>query len=363
MKRVLILGAGFGGLAAAHRLRTSMPDAEVVLVDRGDQFMMGFHKISWIVGREQPGDGTRRLNSVPGVRFINGTIDSIDAPNRAAVVGGERLDADALIIALGAEVDGAAVPGLLDHGHSIYQRDGATAAAAALSSMQSGKVLIAIFGAPYKCSPAPFELALLINDAHPTLPVTVASPLPMSLPVLGPAGCNPLEARLATLGIDFRPETVCERVEAGRVITKAGVPLPFDLLLGVAPHRLPAVAAELAGPSGWIKVNPRTLQTPHEGVFAIGDCVGIPLSNGQGLPKAGALAEEMGKVAADRIAGQDAMFSGEGACFLEVGGGEAMRVQGNFLADPPSVELTQPSGDQLALKHEWERERLAAWFG
>ena len=64
------------------------------------------------------------------------------------------------------------------------------------------------------------------------------------------------------------------------------------LLLAVPPHRAPAVVREagLPGPSGWIPVDPRTLQTKFAGVFAVGDVTAIPLSNGGALPKAEALA-------------------------------------------------------------------------
>lgn len=116
-------------------------------------------------------------------------------------------------------------------------------------------------------------------------------------------------------------------------------------------------------------MNPRTLETSHPGVHAIGDVTALPLANGQMLPKAGAFADAEGKVVAARIAATfggerpTATFAGDGACFLETGGGTAAMVTGGFLADPPAVRLTEPSPEHFAAKQAFERERLATWFG
>jgi sulfide:quinone oxidoreductase len=119
-----------------------------------------------------------------------------------------------------------------------------------------------------------------------------------------------------------------------------------------------------------VDVNARTLETSFPGVYAIGDVVQIMLANGKPLPKAGLFAEHMGETAAERIAsgflGEEptATFKGEGGCYLEVGGGKAMMVRGNFLAEPePEVTLTQASPEYLDEKRSFETQRLQTWFG
>ena len=117
------------------------------------------------------------------------------------------------------------------------------------------------------------------------------------------------------------------------------------------------------------KVHAQTLETSQPGVYAIGDATALPLANGQMLPKAGAFAQAQGEVVAAPIAATlggsqpTATFAGDGACFLETGGGMAAMVTGGFLADPPAVRLTDPSPVHFAAKQAFERERLAAWFG
>jgi sulfide:quinone oxidoreductase len=378
--RVLILGGGFGGVAAATRLRELLdPDAEIVLVDRGTHFMMGFRKTMAMIGREPLEAGMRPLAALEGkgIRVRNGSVSAIDAAGRAAEIDGERVEADALLVALGAEVVPGAVPGLAEHARNVYAREGVQAAAEALAGIQRGRAVVGIFGAPYKCSPAPYELAILAREAATErgarLDWSVFSPQPMSIPVIGKAGCEAIEGRLAGLFIDFRPNTKAERVEPGRVVLAEGAgEIAFDLLLAVPPHRVPGVVVEagLAEKGGWVKVNPRTLETAFDGVYAVGDVTGFPTATGQPFPKAGVFAEGEGTVVAERIAARlsgrepEATFDGEGFCFLEVGNGEAMLVRGNFLAEPaPDVELTAPSREFFEEKGRFERERLDAWFG
>jgi sulfide:quinone oxidoreductase len=129
------------------------------------------------------------------------------------------------------------------------------------------------------------------------------------------------------------------------------------------------VEAGLAPAGGWVKADRATLETGQERVWAIGDCTAIGLSNGMALPKAGLFAEREGEVVAARLAatlrGEEptATFDGRGACFIEMGGGTASMIRGDFFADPPAVELTLPSHDQREAKERFEEERLTRWFG
>ena len=378
MARVLILGGGFGGVATAHQLRLLAPEHEVVLADRGTHFMMGFRKSAELVGTAPMREGSRPLAALAshGVEVLQGAIERIDAAAHAGEVDGRTIEADALVVALGAETVSQGIPGLAEHGQDVYDPEQVPVAAEKLASLQEARVVIGIFGAPYTCPPAPYEMALLAHEAAQArgarLDFHVFTPQPMSLPVLGTAGCEVVEGRLGYRGITFTANAKAERVEPDRVVLASGEEIPFDLLLAVPPHRCPRaiVEAGLAEEGGWVKVDPGTLETGTEGVYAVGDCTAIPLANGQPLPRAGVLAEAEGRVVAERIAATlngirpEATFAGEGACYLEVGGGEAMMVRGRFLAEPaPDVTLLGPSPGLLEDKAAYERDRLETWFG
>ncbi len=378
MRRVVVLGGGFGGVAAALGLRKRLPaEDEVILVDRRTHFMMGFRK-SWVVtGRAPAEEGRRPLSALEkkGIKVVNGTVTAIDPAAPAAEVDGRRLGADALVVALGAELGPEEVPGFAEHALSFYDRAQLLRISEAVKNFKGGRVLIGIFGLPYKCPPAPFELALLLNDffkgrAVPAA-IEVFGPQPMAIPLLGPAGCAAIEGRLAAQGIAFLPNRKAREVRPGEVVFD-GESRPFDLLLGIAPHRAPAVVREagLVGPGGWVRIDPETLATAFPNVYAVGDVTEVLMADGRPLPKAGVFAEAEGEVAAEQIAARFAgrepekAFTGEGHCYLEVGGGEAMVVRGRFLERPaPAVELVGPAPEFLAEKLAFEARRLEAWFG
>ena len=374
---MLVLGGGFGGIATAVALRSQLdPADEVVLVERRSSFVMGLRKNWALVGASTLAEGERPLAALGerGIEVVAGTISAIHADAREAEVDGRTVAADALVVALGAERDPGRVPGFREHAIDVYDVGENEAAAAAIDAFTGGRVVIGIFGVPYPCPPGPYELALLLSErlAARDVPggIFMFTPQAGSLPVLGDAGCAAFDGRLANEGITLRPKTNATAVEPGAVVA-GDTRIPFDLLLGVPPHRVPDVvtAAGLAEPGAWVKVDRSTLETRFPGVYGIGDVTAIPLASGMPLPKAGVFAHAQGDVVAARIAAQlagrapTATFDGHGMCFLETGHGRATMVRGNFYASPPDVALAEATEGHLAAKHAFESDRLAAWFG
>ena len=372
--RVVILGGGFGGLSAAHTLKRLAPDAELLVVDRSPEFVMGLRKLWLLDGRSRPGDGARpraRLNHI-GIPFRQGTIDAIDLGGHCLTVGGDEVPWDFLIVALGAEGRPDLVPGDFNGNPNLYTFEGAAEAAGRLSEIRAGRVAIVIAGVPIKCPPAPYEAAFLIDDMlrrtqrREQVNLEVVTPQPMSIPAAGTAACNSVEGRLEGKGIAFRPNAKIERIEAGRAVLE-GETVAADLLIVVLPHRPPAPVQQsgLTGDGAWVQVDPKTLATPHDGVFAIGDSVEMKTGAGLPFPKAGVFAERHGEVVARNIAasisGADppAAFDGEGFCFLEIGGGSAATVEGTWLCRRRSKSATQA---RRTLRRSGASSRIA-WHG
>jgi sulfide:quinone oxidoreductase len=377
MHRVLVLGGGFGGIATAVALRSQLdPADEVVLVERRATFVMGLRKNWALVRASTLAAGRRSLEALRdrGIEVVSGSIEAIRPDAREADVDGRTIGGDALVVALGAERDPDRIPGFREHAIDVYDEASSEAGAAAIDAFTGGRIVIGIFGVPYPCPPGPYELALLLAERLGARGIPgglfVFTPQAGSLPVLGEAGCAAFDGRLAAEGITFRPKTTATAVEPGAVVA-ADTRIPFDLLLGVPPHRVPRVVTEagLAEPGGWVKVDRATLETSVPNVFAIGDVTAIPMSTGQPLPKAGVFAHAQGEVVATRIADAlagrtpSAVFDGRGMCFLETGHGRATMVRGNFYAAPPDVALVEAAEEHLAAKHDFEAQRLAAWFG
>ncbi len=378
MTHILILGGGFGGVAAGVELRKLLPaDHRITLVDRRDHFHFGFRKTWALLGESTLAAGQRPLKSLErlGIAVRQGNVDAIDPKTRSASVDGARLEADALVVALGAQSDPDGIPGFREYGLDLYDGPGLVAAAERLRNFPGGRVAVVILGIPFPCPPAPFELALLLREYFGRkgvqAVVDVYSPQSMSLPVLGQTNCAIVESRLEASEIGFHPNHTPVSIEPGAIHFKT-TRAAFDLLIGVPAHRCPGVAGAsgLAAAGEWVKADPRTLETGQPGVYALGDMVAIPTANGKRLPQAGVFAEAQAKVVAARIAASfagkppQATYEGTGFCFLEVGGGAAMLVQGDFLAEPePAVQILGPAPEHLQAKHEFERSRLAEWFG
>jgi sulfide:quinone oxidoreductase len=378
--RTLVLGGGFGGIAASTELKRLLGEEhEVVLVDRTPRFTMGLRKLWELVGIGTIADGSREraLLGRHGIEVVETEITAIDPAERAVDTDVGRLTGDHLVIALGAVPRADLVPGLAEHGHDVWSFDGVRGAAAALRDFTGGRILVLIAGAPYTCPPAPYECALHLDEhlrerglrEHTEL--AVATLQPMLMPNAGREGSEWMAGQLAERGVVQRVGAKTERVEPGRVVLADGEE-PFDLLIAVPPHRPPAVVAEsgLTGEHGWIAVDRGTLETSHRHVYAVGDVNLIPLPNGLPLPKAGVMAElqgmRVGQAIAAEIEGGEppAPFDGTGFCPIELGSGSAAHVEGDWYADPePVIRIEGPSAALADEKRSFETEHLARWFG
>ena len=375
----MILGGGFGGLTVATELRERLADDhEVVLVDRRETFVMGLRKLWELVGRDRLADGSRARAALSdrGIRVVLADVQAIDPQARSAAVGGSTIEADYLVVALGAEPRPDLVGGLAEHGHDVWDVAGVPAASEALAQFEGGRIAVVIAGVPYPCPPAPYECAMLVDEhllergLRDSAELLVSTVQPMLLPNAGRAGSDWIAEQLSARDIRFQVGSAVEGVEAGR-LRFADAEVEFDLLIAVPPHRAPEVvkASGLTGSGEWIGVDPATLETTAPRVFAIGDVTQILLANGLPLPKAGVIAELEGRRVADAIAADIAgevsppPFDGRGFCFLETGASTAALVEGDFYAEPePRVVLTEPSTEHAQEKRRFETDRLERWF-
>src|SRR3972149_614088 len=116
--RVLVLGGGFGGIAGAAARRERLePGDEVVLVERRTTFVMGLRKNWAVLNAGAVATGERPLSRLGGHRIpgVHGTVGAAGPGAGAAVVDGERFEADAVVVALGAARAPEAVPGFAEH--------------------------------------------------------------------------------------------------------------------------------------------------------------------------------------------------------------------------------------------------------
>ena len=373
--RVVVLGAGFGGLQLTTRLSEALGDeAEVILIDRGDGFVFGFSKLDVMFGRATAETVVHSYADIvkPGVRFVSAVVERIDPITRRVETDKGSFDADVLVVALGADLDPSRTPGLVEAGHEFYTVAGAFAAREVLANFEGGRVVIGVTSTPFKCPPAPSETALLMHDylverglrdvSEIALVMPLGAPIPPS-----PAASDALLHAFAERGIAWHPERLVRSLDPQRnvAVFADGDEIAFDLFLGVPTHRVPEVVAR--SPlcvDGWIPVDSRTLQTRFPDVYAVGDVTSV------GTPKAGVFAEGQADIVADAIIARHrastsgSAYDGTGICYLEFGAERVARVEVTFLSgERPNGRFDSPSEVLAADKADFGTSRIRRWFG
>lgn len=281
--------------------------------------------------------------------------------------------ADVLVVALGADYDVAATPGL-DAGHEFYSVAGAFALRDVLSGFERGAAVIGVCGKSFKCPPAPSETALLLHDYLTARgrrdAVTISVVMPFGTPIPpSPDTSRAILAAFEERGITFVKDNLVQAFDRARhvVLLSDGNEMACDLLLGIPVHRVPQVVVEsglAAHPYDWVPVDKKTLATGFPGVYAVGDV------NGVGTPKAGVFAEGSARIVAAAIIAQlrggtpPEPYKGQGSCYIEFGQNQVGRVDVDFLSGPkPTGTFHGASEALVAEKVQFGSSRRQRWFG
>ena len=373
---VLVLGAGFGGLELSSRLAGVLGDqVEITLIDQADSFVFGFSKLDVMMGKRAADEVRIPYGDLtaPQVRFRQETIVAIHPEARHVVTDLDAYEADVIVIALGADYDVAATPGLAEVGNEFYSVGGAETARDVLANFSAGRAIVGVCGTPFKCPPAPSEAALLLDDllrrrgVRDDVTIQVAMPFGVPIPP-SPAASEAILARFAERDIEFLPGHMVASLDPAshEAVLDDDARLPFDLFLGVPVHRAPEVVVE-AGMTqdGWIPVDPHTLLTAFPDVYAVGDVTSV------GTAKAGTFAEGAARVVANQLIAHvrgDAAppgYDGTGACWIEFGDEQVARVDVDFFSTPgsPIGTFVPPSASVAAEKASFAGTRREHWFG
>ena len=377
-RRILILGAGFGGLVAATELRKGLgQDHRVIVVDRKRSFMMGLVKL-WIL------EGSRKLEesqtpldglNAKGIEYLNDEVTRIDVPsNRVQAKDHGWIEYDYLVVALGAELVPDRVAGFTGRGYNLYDAQQVPKLRDRLLELKRGRVAVSIMGMPYKCPPAPYEASMIIDgmmekqDTRSSVEIDVYSPAPVALPVAGPQVSANVVDIISQRGIRFNPSHKLKSV-SDHLEFENGNRADYEVLVGIPPHRAPEVVRSAGMAEGdWVTVDRSTMKTRFANVYAIGDVTEIKVG-AMVVPKAGIFAEEQGKVAARQIMGEiggrpaAAAFAGRGYCFMETGNGRAGYLDADFFNPAgPIVRLEAPSVQNFQKKQDFERARVKEWL-
>ena len=369
---VLILGGGSGGLATAGRLKELLGDKiSITVIDKQRSFVMGFSLLRVMTGErtEQEVTVPKEKVSQKGIKFINTEVNRIDVNNGIVRTDQGEFVYDYLVVALGAELAPEKIPGFESAFH-MYTLEDAKKLRDALSSFRGGSIRLVVSSTPFKCPPAPYEAAMLIDDhlrnkgLRDKSDIQIFTPEPQPMPIAGPEVGNTVVSMLNEKGIGFHSNTKVSLIDGSskQIVFENGSREKYDLLIAIPPHTTPKVIREsggLADASEWISVDPKNMQTKYDRVYAIGDVAAVKLPSGMMLPKAATFAFGQAEIVASNIASsvlgtETRNWDGFGECFIETGSGNAAYGSGSFYSSPkPVINLQIPSKELRERKDVW----------
>ena len=334
MKRVVILGGGSGGAVAAKRLAGwgKEDEFEVVLVDRNPHHEYRPSYLWVMTGKREPDDVRRKLSVLEqryGTRVITDEVTAIDPAARTVSTAGESLEYDYLIVSLGAElrrderIAGVAAPWELDDALDARER---------LRGFDGGHVVVGVESWPYRCPPAPFEVAMMLRylaeqrGVSDRTDVSVFHTWEQPMETFGPMMVDGFGRLLEQRGVDFEGSFELTGHDAGnRTLTaKDGRRLDYDLAMVVPAHQAPAVIREsgLAADGGFMNVSIPSMASPdHEDVWGIGDVVAPTIGLGMAGVFAHFQAEHVVTQIIDRARGTyvGELYNMVGICVMDTG--------------------------------------------
>lgn len=371
--RVVVLGAGFGGLELASILSESIGnDLDLTLIDQNDSFYFGFSKLDVMFGHKAAESVKIPYSSIvkPGVKFRKETITAINPESKNVTTLSGTYKADVLVIALGANYDIAATPGLAEFGNEYYTFEGSVKLRDVIPNFKSGHAIVGVCGAPFKCPPAPSEGSLMLHDYLVSAGIRDACSISLVIPFGSPIPPSPDSSKalikaFEERGIQFIPQHKVASLREKTAVLDDGTELPFDIFLGIPKHVAPDVVLQSGlAVDGWIPVDRQNLRTRFDNVYAIGDVTSV------GTPKAGVFAEGAAKIAAASIIAaysgkeNETAYTGAGSCYIEFGKGEVARVDVDFFSGPKPFGIHQDASKALVIdKQYFGSSRKARWFG
>ena len=352
MNRILVLGGGVGGTLVANllakklRSRIAFGDVDITLVDEhgAHVYQPGFMYIAMGGERAEKLQRPERSLLDHRVNLVIGRATHIDeARQSVALEDGEVLRYDHLVLATGSRIVPEEIPFFEQEAQHFYSAEAALKLRQELDHFSGGRIVIGIAGMPYKCPPAPLEVAFLIEaelrerglreqtEMHFCSPIgrafTIESVSEMATPIL------------EEKGIELHTFFNVEAIDPERKVVQSleGEELPYDLLILVPPHKGAQVVIDSGlapGRGGWLPTDRETLQVGgRPDVYALGDATDLPLS------KAGSTAHFEAPVVAERIAAaidgrevdaKHGLYHGKVMCFFEVGDGKGTLLQFDY---------------------------------
>lgn len=313
-KSALVLGGGFGGLESAIQLAKGGLDVTLV---SNREYLFLYPTSIWVPTGESTMDDVKvdlaDLAKRNGFEFRKGAVQSMDPKAKAAVVDGETLSADYLVVALGAA---KTKPKGIEHTHTICGEPEATErfrdALQALVKAGKGRIAMGFGGNPNDPSAVRggpgFEMMFNVDTWLRRLGLRERFELTFFAPMASP-GARMGEKAVAAVGAMFAKLGIAQRYgkkivgfESGAVLFEEGGRLEADLVMFIAAgdgHPILEASGLPVNAAGFVQIDSGCAVSGFEGVFAVGDSAA--LEGPEFRAKQGHVTEAMARVAAANI--------------------------------------------------------------
>ncbi len=333
MKKLVILGAGDGGVMLANRLFNK--GFEINVVDKSDThyFQPWLLHIAFKGAKEKIIKQTKLLPK--GVKFIQDEIKEVDLENRSIQLSNSKMDYDYVVVDTGSHGNYTRLPGLQQFYSEFGDFHSDTAAAKRLwehvKNFRGGNAVIGSSYPIFKCPPSPLEAAFLFEEftrkrgLRNATNITFITPFPRAYPA---EPMNEIvEPIMKERGIKVIPFFDVDSIDNTKKVINSieGDSINFDLAALVPPHVGSGIVKGYCDEDGFVKTDKETLQIgSFDDAYCIGDATNISTS------KSGVTAHLESKVVAKRLLGEDARFDGRTNCPMEIGDHKATFVIGSY---------------------------------
>lgn len=273
--RVVILGAGYAGMAAAVQLATRVKrrgGVEVTVVNAQERFTERMRLHMTATGQRVAELSIPQLLDGTGARFVRGWVTAVDADAKTVRIDDDRvLPYDTLVYGLGSAADTSAVPGVEDHTYTLSSAQDAELLADRLGRLGSGTVVVVGSGL------TGIESAAEIAERHPELNVVLLGRTEPGA-VMNPKAKAYVHAALERLGVRVRTGVEVVKALPDALELAGGESIAADAVLWTSGTRVSPLAAAgglAVDERGRIITDTALRSVSHPEVYAIGDAAAI----------------------------------------------------------------------------------------
>jgi sulfide:quinone oxidoreductase len=356
MKKLVIIGAGFGGLTVFHHVSrwTGSQDVEVTVIDERETFLVKPSLPEVALGEKDIRDITFPLRPVIESygRFIRSRVHRIDPKEQQVYLDDEvSVPYDFLVIALGGKKDFESVPGFREYGYSVCTDILAPRLYEAIENFEQGNILIGsapmLSGTRVKdvphletaCEGPVGEVAFMIDSElrargiRGQARIICFSPAEIFFEDVGDKVHEAFEGLARKHEVEVVTNKVINSIEKDGVVFKDGSTIASALTVLIPTYRGPDVLTEsgLGDEAGFVPTDENFQHLDYENIFAIGDVAS------RTVPKLGHLAVEQGNLVASllrqRVTGRGETYDYEPEifCIMNMGNRKAMLIRSNTL--------------------------------